>query len=350
MNQSFSNLLINWYNNNQRDLPWRDTSDPYKIWLSEIILQQTKVNQGLPYYNKFINEYPTVHDLANAKEDEVMRLWQGLGYYSRARNLHECAKSVVKDYKGKFPSNYEELLKLKGVGKYTAAAIASFAFGQVVPVVDGNVFRVLARYFGISDDISQPKTFNTFFNVAKELIPENQASTFNQAMMELGATICTPKKFECENCPLALDCHARIHHKQSELPVKKKKIKIRHRYLYYLIWKEGERLAMKKRGPKDIWQGLFDFDLIETKTPLTREDIYEKVNKQYEYNNAEVVEISEPIKHILSHQRLEAVFVELKSNNVSILSDNSLKYFTKQEIEELPKPRLIENYLTSKNF
>ena len=259
MTQSFAKLLINWYNNHQRDLPWRNTSAPYKIWLSEIILQQTRVNQGLPYYNKFINEYPSVHDLANAPEDEVMRLWQGLGYYSRARNLHECAKSIVNQYDGEFPSTYNELLKLKGVGKYTAAAIASFAFNQAVPVVDGNVFRVLARYFCVTDDIAQPKTFTKFFNIAKELIPEEQAASFNQAIMELGATICTPKKPACENCPLAQDCEARIHHKQSELPVKKKKIKIKHRYLYYLIWQEGGKLAMKKRGESDIWQGLFDF-------------------------------------------------------------------------------------------
>ncbi|WKK76350.2 A/G-specific adenine glycosylase [Marivirga salinae] len=348
MIHSFSNLLINWYNNNQRDLPWRNTSDPYKIWLSEIILQQTRVNQGLPYFNKFVSQYPTVQDLALAPEDEVMRLWQGLGYYSRARNLHECAKSIVKEYNGKFPDTYNELLKLKGIGKYTAAAIASFAFGQAVPVVDGNVFRVLARYFDISEDIAQPKTFTQFFNVANELIPQNQAASFNQALMELGATICTPKKFDCGNCPLAQDCMARIHHKQSELPVKKKKIKVKNRYLYYLIWLNGEKLAMKKRGPKDIWQGLFDFDLIESKIALSTEEIFEEVNKHH--SNAEVVEISEPVKHILSHQRLEAVFIELKSNNEKILNDSNLQYYTKQEVEELPKPRLIENYLTRKYF
>jgi A/G-specific adenine glycosylase len=348
MTQSFANLLINWYNNHQRDLPWRNTSAPYKIWLSEIILQQTRVNQGLPYYNKFINEYPSVHDLANAPEDEVMRLWQGLGYYSRARNLHECAKSIVNQYDGEFPSTYNELLKLKGVGKYTAAAIASFAFNQAVPVVDGNVFRVLARYFCVTDDIAQPKTFTKFFNIAKELIPEEQAASFNQAIMELGATICTPKKPACKNCPLAQDCEARIHHKQSELPVKKKKIKIKHRYLYYLIWQEGGKLAMKKRGESDIWQGLFDFELIESDKALSTEDIIYKIDTLYK--DIEIVEISEPVKHILSHQRLEAVFVELKSTTENILNDNSLKYYTKQQIEELPKPRLIENYLTSKNI
>lgn len=348
MTQSFSNLLINWYNINKRDLPWRKTTNPYKIWLSEIILQQTRVNQGLPYYNKFVNQYPSVQDLADAPEDEVLRLWQGLGYYSRARNLHECAKSVVKNYDSKFPNNYEKLLTLKGVGKYTAAAIASFAFNQAVPVVDGNVFRVLARYFDVSDDISQPKTFTTFFKIANELIPEHEAASFNQAIMELGATICTPKKPDCGNCPLAQDCEARIHQKQSELPVKKKKIKVKHRFLYYLIWQKDDQVAMKKRGPNDIWQGLFDFELIESVNALSTEEVLNKVNKKY--SNSEVIEISEPVKHILSHQKLEAVFIELKSNDENILNDNSLKYYTKQEVEELPKPRLIENYLTSKNI
>jgi len=348
MTESFSNLLINWYNTNQRDLPWRNTSDPYKIWLSEIILQQTRVMQGLPYFNKFISQYPTVQALANASEDEVMRLWQGLGYYSRARNLHECAKSVVKNYGGTFPETYRTLLELKGVGKYTAAAIASFAFGQAVPVVDGNVFRVLARYFDISDDISQAKTFTKFFNVAEELIPEQNAASFNQAIMELGALICTPKQPDCENCPISQSCQARLHHKQSSLPVKKKKLKIKNRYLYYLIWQRNDRVAMKKRGANDIWQGLFDFDLIESKNPLSTEEVYQTLTQKY--SNAEIVEISEPVKHILSHQRLEAVFIQLKSTEENILNDERLKYYTKNEIEELPKPRLIENYLTSKNI
>jgi A/G-specific adenine glycosylase len=348
MNESFSNLIINWYSSNLRDLPWRNTSDPYKIWLSEIILQQTRVHQGLPYYNKFINQYPTVYDLAKAPEDEVMRLWQGLGYYSRARNLHECAKSIVANYDGEFPKSYKELLALKGVGKYTAAAIASFAFGQAVPVVDGNVFRVLARYFDVSDDISQPKTFAKFFNIAEELIPQKQASDFNQALMELGAIVCKPGNPDCANCPIAQNCLARIHQKQSSLPVKKKKVKVKHRFLYYLIWVQGEKLAMKKRGPNDIWQGLFDFELIETEKSLSSEGILDKVHQKY--NQTEIIEISEPTKHILTHQRLEAVFIQLRASESNTLNEESLRYYTKKEVEELPKPRLIENYLTSKNI
>lgn len=348
MTQSFSNLIIDWYLRNQRDLPWRETTDPYKIWLSEIILQQTRVNQGLPYYNKFIHHYPTVYDLAKAPEDEVMRLWQGLGYYSRARNLHECAKSIVSDYNGEFPNSYNELLKLKGIGKYTGAAIASFAFEQAVPVVDGNVFRVLARYFNVSDDIAQPKTFTKFFDIAKELIPKEKPSSFNQALMELGAMVCKPNNPNCEICPLAQACSARIHTKQSVLPVKKKKVKVKNRFLYYLIWQNGEKLAMRKRGPNDIWQGLFDFELIETKNALSTEEILEMVNEKHD--QAEIIDISEPTKHILTHQRLEAVFIQLNTPNTNILKENGLQYYTKKQVESLPKPRLIENYLTSKNI
>ncbi|MGJ3236669.1 A/G-specific adenine glycosylase [Marivirga sp.] len=348
MTQSFSNLIIDWYLRNQRDLPWRETTDPYKIWLSEIILQQTRVNQGLPYYNKFILHYPTVYDLAKAPEDEVMRLWQGLGYYSRARNLHECAKSIVSDYNGEFPNSYNELLKLKGIGKYTGAAIASFAFEQAVPVVDGNVFRVLARYFNVSDDITQPKTFTKFFDIAKELIPKEKPSSFNQALMELGAMVCKPNNPNCEICPLAQACSARIHTKQSVLPVKKKKVKVKNRFLYYLIWQNGEKLAMRKRGPNDIWQGLFDFELIETKNALSTEEILEMVNEKHD--QAEIIDISEPTKHILTHQRLEAVFIQLNTPNTTILKENGLQYYTKKQVESLPKPRLIENYLTSKNI
>lgn len=348
MNQSFSNLIIEWYNNNQRDLPWRKISDPYKIWLSEIILQQTRVAQGLPYYNKFVHHYPTVYDLANAPEDEVMRLWQGLGYYSRARNLHACAKSVVRDYDGKFPDSYRELLNLKGIGKYTGAAIASFAFEQAVPVVDGNVFRVLARYFDIADDIAQPKTFTKFFKIAEDLIPKEKPSSFNQAIMELGAVVCKPVKPSCEKCPVAPECLARITAKQSLLPVKQKKIKIKNRFLYYLIWREGGKLAMKKRGANDIWQGLFDFELIESSKALNTEELLEKLNKKY--INAEIIDISEPKKHVLTHQKLEAVFIELKAPQNNILKEEDLQYYTKEEVEDLPKPRLIENYLTSKNF
>jgi A/G-specific adenine glycosylase len=348
MTQSFSNRIIDWYQKNQRELPWRETTDPYKIWLSEIILQQTRVNQGLPYYNKFIHHYPTVYDLAKAPQDEVMRLWQGLGYYSRARNLHECAKSIVMDYNGAFPNSYNELLKLKGIGKYTGAAIASFAFKQAVPVVDGNVFRVLARYFDISDDIAQPKTFTKFFDIAKELIPKEKPASFNQALMEMGAIVCKPNKPSCQICPLAQECLARKHSKQSILPVKQKKIKVKNRFLYYLIWQNGDKLAMKKRGGNDIWQGLFDFELIESQKALNEEEIYEKVYEKYD--SAKILEISEPIKHILTHQRLEAVFVQIKTEKNTILKENGLKYYTKKQVENLPKPRLIENYLTSKNI
>jgi A/G-specific adenine glycosylase len=344
MSSDFSNLIITWYHKNQRDLPWRNTTDPYKIWLSEIILQQTRVAQGLPYYMKFVENYATVADLANAPEDEVMRLWQGLGYYSRARNLHECAKSVVNDYNSKFPQSYKELLKLKGVGKYTAAAIASFAFGETVPVVDGNVYRVLARNFLINDDIAQPKSFSKFFKLAQELIPDHDSESFNQAIMELGAIVCKPKKPDCDICPLSISCQARMQHKQLELPVKKKNLKVKNRFLYYLIWEKDEKLAMKKRGANDIWQGLFDFEVIESEAAMETEEILNSIYQRY--GETEIVNISEPVKHILTHQRIAAVFIQLKASNQNNLMENDLVYYSKAEIEDLPKPRLIQNYLT----
>lgn len=344
MSEKISDLLIKWYQANSRDLPWRHTTDPYKIWLSEIILQQTRVAQGMPYYLNFIEKYPSVSELANAPEDEVMRLWQGLGYYSRARNLHACAKTVVQEYNTHFPDNYNELLKLKGVGKYTAAAIASFAFQEAVPVVDGNVYRVLSRVFLVYDNIAQSKSFKIFYEVAESLIPQENPADFNQAMMELGATICKPQNPLCDECPIAVHCLARIHKKQSELPVKQQKLKIKNRYLYYLIWEEDEKLAMKKRGPNDIWQGLFDFELIEKSKALAEIEILTLLTDSYP--QASVSEISEPIKHVLSHQKIEAVFIHLNSTNLNILQDNELKYYSRAEVEELPKPRLIQNYLT----
>ena len=254
----------------------------------------------------------------------------------------------MRDYGGEFPNSYKELLTLKGVGKYTGAAIASFAFDQVVPVVDGNVFRVLARFFDVSDDIAQARTFSKFFDIANSLIPTENPASFNQALMELGALVCKPKTPRCEICPLNQECLARIHGKQADLPVKKKKIKVKNRFLYYLIWQNGEKLAMKKRGANDIWQGLFDFDLFESENALTPEEVLEKVTEKFVH--AEVTDISEPVTHILSHQRLQAVFIQLKNPNHNVLKETGLEYYTRQQVEELPKPRLITNYLTSKNI
>ena len=223
----FVNQLIRWYSHQKRDLPWRRTNNPYKIWLSEIILQQTRVNQGMPYYLNFVDKYPTVNDLAAAQEQEVLRLWQGLGYYSRARNLHSCAKMVVGEYDGQFPNKFEELLKLKGIGRYTAAAIASMAFNQVNAVVDGNVYRVLSRVFGLYDDIAETKSAKVFEKLANELIPKDQPGEFNQAIMDFGAIQCTPKSPACAICPLSDSCYAFNKGETEQLPVKTKKVKVK---------------------------------------------------------------------------------------------------------------------------
>lgn len=343
MQESLSSLLISWYQKHLRKLPWRETRDPYKIWLSEIILQQTRVAQGLPYYEKFVEKYPTVFDLAKAPQDEVLRLWQGLGYYSRARNLHICAQEVADNHNGIFPQEYSDLLKLKGIGKYTAAAIASFAFKKPVPVVDGNVFRVLARLFNIDLNIADTKSFKTFFEIAKTLIPYDNPDLFNQGMMELGATICSPSNPGCLICPLATGCIARERGLQKQLPIKEKKIKITRRFFYYLVWERNNQLAMKKRGPKDIWQGLFDFDLIEKKEPLNEEEIIEFVKEINPFSK--VFNISPPIQHILTHQRIEARFVEIYIDKSSDLSGKTLNFYDFSEIEELPKPILVNKYL-----
>lgn len=236
----FSNLLIDWYLQNKRDLPWRKTTNPYNIWLSEIMLQQTRVAQGLPYYEAFISAFPTVFDLAKASEEEVLKLWQGLGYYSRARNLHSTAQYIASELNGEFPKDYKNLLKLKGVGDYTAAAIASIAYGEEVPVVDGNVYRVLSRYFGIEDDISLPKAKIEFQKLSKNLLPEGKASLYNQALMEFGALQCVPKSPDCTQCVFNSSCFALQKNRVGELPLKSKRTKVKNRYFYYLIIRDGE--------------------------------------------------------------------------------------------------------------
>ena len=251
-------LLINWYSREKRDLPWRITRNPYAIWLSEIILQQTRVTQGTPYYEKFIKAYPTVHNLAAASEQEVLKLWEGLGYYSRARNLHKAARQVSKEYGGTFPNSYIELLKLKGIGPYTAAAIASICFHEKVPAVDGNVFRLISRLFGIHENINKASTRKIFEKTIDLIMPSSAPGDFNQAMMEFGALICTPRP-RCENCDLQFNCISFKEKTQHILPIKKKKIKIKTRVLFYWIFTYQEKICLNKRIKGDIWEGLWDF-------------------------------------------------------------------------------------------
>lgn len=339
----FANKLIAWYEQNKRDLPWRNTKDPYKIWLSEIILQQTRVVQGMPYYLKFVEQYPTVKDLAAAEEKEVLRLWQGLGYYSRARSLHTTARIIAEEYDGVFPDNYQDLLKLKGIGPYTAAAIASFAFGEKVAVVDGNVYRVLARVFGVETDIASHEAKKVFGELANELISAENPSTYNQAIMEFGATYCTPQSPECMFCIFHLDCEANATGRQSVLPIKSKKVKVRKRYFdYFVIEKEG-KVLMKQRGKNDIWAGLFDYYLLENDEKLKDLDEIKDVFIDSIKNNATIESVSEVFTHILTHQRIEARFWKLSLKSEIEISDGYM-FYEMNEIDDLPKPILIEKY------
>lgn len=350
-NSYFTETLLSWYPNHKRDLPWRNTHDPYIIWLSEIILQQTRVAQGLPYFLAFAEQYPTVEDLAAAPADEVLRLWQGLGYYSRARNLHFCAQEVTEKYGGTFPKNYRELLTLKGVGSYTAAAIASFAYGEAVAVVDGNVFRVLARYFGIDTDIASPAGKKTFEKLANSLIPESQAGTFNQAIMEFGSLQCTPKNPDCGSCPLAVGCEAFRQGRVGELPVKINKVKVKIRHFLYLYIYGEEKLVVNKRISGDIWEGLYDFPVIETTELFDPGERHALLEELREMGIQVHWQPERQFKHLLTHQRIFANFAELRFSEASknVLQDWCSKWgyqlIEKDAFEALPKPRLILKYL-----
>lgn len=340
---AFANALIDWYVNNHRELPWRNTTDPYKIWLSEIILQQTRVMQGLPYYQKFVETFPTVQSLAQAEEKAVLRLWQGLGYYSRARNLHKCARTIVNEHYGKFPSTFQSLQRLPGIGPYTAAAIASFAFNEAVPVIDGNVFRVLARVFGIEDDIAGHDARSVFFAKASQLIDPDRPGDFNQAIMELGATCCTPANPRCVECPLQKICVARRHEIQHLLPVKSKKTTVRKRYLHYFVIKHRQKILLRHRTGKDIWQDLYDFYCIETKRSVNPEKI---IQSDPRLKNVLVKKISKPLKHVLSHQWLLACFYEATVRpGHTIRLEKDYRWVPVSQLAEWPKPILIHNYL-----
>lgn len=344
--KTFVNQLISWYKHQKRDLPWRHTKNPYKIWLSEIILQQTRVKQGMPYYFKFIEQYPTVNDLAGASESEVLRLWQGLGYYSRARNLHACAKTIKEELGGEFPRTFEGLLKLKGIGRYTAAAIASMAFDQPNAVVDGNVYRVLSRVFGLEHDIADSKSTRIFEEKANELITPRSPGEFNQAMMDFGAIQCTPKSPSCAICPMSGFCFAFNNGRQHDLPVKSKKVKVKNRYFSYFIFEHEGKLLMRQRGPKDVWQGLYDFHLEESITTKSEDEILGFLNGQ---RNLIIQSISTEIKHVLTHQRIFTRFIRVEvldlGNFETLAKEKSLKAFEIEEIRELPKPILIQNFL-----
>lgn len=345
---SFSKILNSWYSANKRSLPWRETNNAYFIWLSEIILQQTQVSQGLPYYEAFIKQFPTIFELASANESEVLKLWQGLGYYSRARNLHFTAKHIVDAFNGEFPNNYKELLKLKGVGDYTASAIASICFNEVTAVVDGNVYRVLSRYFGIDTPINSTKGIKEFKALAQELIDAKDPATFNQAIMEFGATQCRPKKPDCMFCPFQESCVAYNKGEVDALPVKLKKLKVKQRYFNFLVFLSGDKKTiLEKREGKGIWQNLYQFPLIETDTNIKHRDFLKLVKAHAAINKDKDFQLHQyndtPKVHKLSHQHLNTRFWIVNIDEV----DEGISF---ENIIEYPVPILIGNFIEEFNF
>ena len=332
--------LIRWYRDNHRKLPWRETKDPYKIWLSEIILQQTRVAQGQKYYEHFVSKYPLVEDLANASEEEVLKDWQGLGYYSRARNLRAAANSIVEDHGGTFPSDYSSIRQLKGVGDYTAAAISSFAFDQPHAVVDGNVYRLLSRYFGITTPIDSTAGKKEFATLANELLLEGEAATYNQAIMEFGALQCSPKSPDCSNCPLVTSCYAHQNNLVDQLPIKEKKVKVRNRYFHYFIIQNDNKIIIKQRSEKDIWQNLFDFPLIEENKLMKWGELSSQLSNNY---NLEAE--SDEKKHILSHQIIHCKFFHLRAPSKGLKAGKNEREISLEKLVDYPVPKLIENYL-----
>ena len=336
---NFSILIQNWYRQNHRKLPWRDSNNPYHIWLSEIILQQTRVEQGLSYYLKFVDHYPTVKDLAQANEDEILNDWQGLGYYSRARNLHAAAKQIVNEYQGDFPKTYKEILSLKGVGEYTASAISSIAFGTPHAVVDGNVYRVLSRFLNIDEPIDTTKGKKIFKEAAQELMDRENPSDHNQGVMELGALICTPVNPKCTACPVSEQCLGYAEGTHLGLPIKSKKVKVKNRYFNYLILQKDNQLLIKKREAGDIWQGLYDFPLIETS-----KDREPNKNELTKLGIKEVNQVGE-FKHILTHQRIYASFWKAEVSEFPKIAHGLI--IRAAEIENYPMPKLLIRYLES---
>ena len=325
---NFAATLLQWFKNNGRSLPWRETKDAYAIWLSEVILQQTRIAQGMSYWERFMAQWPTVNDLAAATEDEVLKAWQGLGYYSRARNLHTAAQQVVE--LGGFPQTFKELKTLKGVGDYTAAAIASIAFGEPVAVVDGNVYRVLSRYFGIDTPIDSTEGKKEFQALAQSLLPINEPADYNEAIMDFGATQCTPNSPHCSACPLCETCVAFREQRINELPVKSKKVKQRERHFTYLYIEHEGKIAIHQRGAGDIWQGLWEFPQAEQLTS-SKDSVWK--------NEAQLLQ--KGVKHILTHQILLAdIYLWQPKNRPQLPSE--FIWIEKQDLENYALPRLIE--------
>ena len=342
MEKEFARLLIEWYHEHKRDLPWRNTNDPYLIWISEIILQQTRVAQGYAYYQRFIERFPNLESLAAAEENEVLKYWQGLGYYSRARNLHQAAISV----NGVFPVRYEDILKLKGVGTYTAAAICSFAYNQPHAVVDGNVYRVLSRFFGINEPIDSGKGKKIFASLAHDLLDKIQPALYNQAIMDFGALQCTPLSPDCTVCPFKNRCFAFNHNMVSSLPIKQNKTKTSERFFYYLLIRDNGNIYLNKRTENDIWKNLYELPLIESNTALAVDDFIRKQEfaSIFKENSVVNVRLLNKTKHVLSHRIIYADFYELEAQDIKMDFLSKYTRLNMADLELYPVSRLMHNF------
>lgn len=336
------NLLL-WYQKNKRDLPWRNTDNPYYIWLSEVILQQTRVAQGLPYFYRFVEKFPDIYSLAMAQEDEILKLWQGLGYYSRARNMHASAKFIVTNYNGVFPNSYNELINLKGIGPYTAAAIASFAFQEPVAVLDGNVARVLSRFYALETPFQTPFGKKLFSELAQDFLNKNTPDIHNQAIMELGALVCTPLNPVCSDCPLQSNCQAFSQQKQTHFPVRVVKNAPKNRYIAYFHFQAEGKTALFKRPKGGIWQHLYDFPYLESEFPLPDENWLQLGHQRNWFKPKNEIKKVLEKKHVLSHQRIFATFYLVQLEKIKELKFDEFWIFN-EEIESYGIPRLLDLY------
>jgi A/G-specific adenine glycosylase len=350
--QLFTKQILDWYYKNKRELPWRNTRDPFKIWLSEVIMQQTRVSQGLPYFRKFDDRFSTVKELAESSEEEVLQLWQGLGYYSRGRNLLEGAKMIMDGFNGQMPGSYEELLKVKGIGKYTGAAIASIAYNEPVACVDGNVSRVLSRVFGIEDDLAFSSGQKKIYDLAQDLVSREDPGGYNQAVMEFGALQCTPRKPACMECIFQENCFARIHKKQKSLPYKSRKIRKTDRFIDYVLFTTKEKYLLKKREGNGIWEGLYDFYALPENGENRDEEGLAACLAGMQLPMTYIS--SRDYRHILSHQNLITRITRIKLNSLEDLEkvayQTKTRPFSKLEMSRLPKPVLINKYLNDEIF
>ncbi|PRD51425.1 A/G-specific adenine glycosylase [Sphingobacterium gobiense] len=343
---SFAVKLMNWYCEKGRDLPWRATHDAYIIWLSEIILQQTRVEQGMPYFHRFVEAFPIVTKFAEADEEDILRLWQGLGYYSRARNMHKAAKMVVSDFQGMFPTAYEEAIRLPGVGEYTAAAIASFSANEPRAVVDGNVYRVLARYFGVKEPINSIQGKKTFAEIAHDMLDKRNPGIYNQAIMDFGALQCKPKNPLCADCIFRVECVAFQERRVDVLPVKLKGKVSRNRYFHYFIVVEDDKILMSKRGQGDVWTNLYEFPMIETAEDVSLSDLMAHADfVQFFEENAVLEAVGKQIKQVLSHQNIYARFFIVRDPHALKKKKKGWNYYFCEKIDKLAKHKLIFSFL-----